>query len=153
MSLEPVDRAAVVVWRWEALLVSTVVYVAGVTLLVTRAPTIVAAIAAPALFILLLAWIAWYPGAKYRHLGWRLDADGIVIHAGVFWRTQSSLARVRIQHTDVYQGPLQRHYGIATLKLYTAGSHYSRIELPGLSHSTATRLRDELQGGKDDDAV
>lgn len=153
MSLESVDRASVSVWRWEALLTSAVIQVAGTTLLVTRAPTTATAIAAPALLILLVAWIAWYPGAKYRHLGWHLDTKGITIHAGVFWRAQSSLSRARIQHTDVYQGPLQRRYGIATLKLYTAGSHYSRIELPGLSHSTATRLRDELQAGQDTDAV
>ena len=60
-----------------------------------------------------------------------------------------ALPRVRIQHTDVSQGPLERRYGIGTLKLYTAGSRHTRIELPGLNHDDAIALRDALlaEGG------
>ena len=63
----------------------------------------------------------------------------------MFWRTQSALPRVRIQHTDVSQGPLQRRYGVATLKLYTAGSRFTRTDLPGIEYADAVALRDRLQ--------
>ena len=106
---------------------------------------------------LLLAAVAayvWkYPPARHRHLRYRIDDVGITIRDGVFWRTWSALPRVRIQHTDVSQGPLQRRYGVAELKLYTAGSRFTRIDLPGLEHAVALALRDELQRHANDDAV
>jgi membrane protein YdbS with pleckstrin-like domain len=98
--------------------------------------------------------VVWrYPPARYRHLRYRIDDVAITIQDGVFWRTQSALPRVRIQHTDVSQGPLQRRYGVATLKLYTAGSRFTRTELPGLEHATAVALRDRLQRQISGDAV
>jgi membrane protein YdbS with pleckstrin-like domain len=73
-----------------------------------------------------------------------LDQFGLVLQNGVWWRKQITLPRVRIQHSDVSQGPLQRRYGVATLKLYTAGSRYTKIELEGVRHEEALALRDSL---------
>lgn len=92
--------------------------------------------------LLVRAWV-WQPIA-WRHLRYAVDEDGIVIERGVLWRSHVSLPRIRIQHTDVTQGPLQRRYGIAALKLYTAGSRYTEIVLPGLAYDDAARLRDAL---------
>lgn len=149
-----VDRGAVPVWRWTGALACA--FVLAVFSVVALAAPLPRVLVIPALLLLLAVLVAvtwWYPAARYRHLAYAIDDTGIVIREGVFWRRQSSLARVRIQHSDVSQGPLQRHYGIATLKLYTAGSHYTKIELPGLAHETAAALRDELQRQDDGDAV
>lgn len=153
MAWKPVDRRAIAAWRWGFALGGAFA-LAGCAafMLASRLPQ---ATTVPALLLLscvaaALGW--WYPAAKYRRLDYSVDETGIVIRAGVFWRTQSSLARTRIQHTDIAQGPLQRHYGIATLKLYTAGSHYTKIELPGLAHDVAVALRLDLQR-EDGDAV
>ena len=88
------------------------------------------------------SWI--WPPIYYRHLCYGVDATGIVIERGVLWRSRIALPRVRIQHTDVSQGPLQRQFGIGTLKLYTAGSRHTMIVLPGLDHPDAIALRDAL---------
>lgn len=146
MEERPVDRGAIAVWRWTGVLASAFTLIVF-TVVALPSPLPVALIV-PALLLLLVilvAWTWWYPAAKYRHLNYSVDETGIIIRAGVFWRAQSALARVRIQHTDVAQGPLQRHYGVATLKLYTAGSHYTKIELPGLAHDAAVALRNDLQ--------
>lgn len=154
MPIQSVDRNAIAVWRWEALFTCLVILVgSGIPFIAGRISPLLAAALLGVILLLLLSWILWYPPAKYRHLGYRLDGNGITIRQGVFWRTQSSVARVRIQHTDVTQGPLQRRYGIATLKLYTAGSSFTKIELPGLTQETAIALRDELQREGDGDAV
>lgn len=146
MQLQPVETRAISVWRWEAIFAAFIILVsASVPLFASRLPASIALVIIATTFALLLGWTLWYPRARFRHMGWCLDDNGLTIQSGVFWRSQSTVARIRIQHTDVSQGPLQRHYGIATLKLYTAGSHFSRIELPGLSYSSAVRLRDELQ--------
>jgi len=91
---------------------------------------------------LMLGWM--YCGAYYRHLQYTVDADALIIRRGVIWQSQLAVPRVRIQHSDVAQGPLQRRFGVGTLKLYTAGSRYTKVEVPGLSHSEALALRDEL---------
>lgn len=154
MTATSVDRGIVSVWRWNALLGGLVPLIAaGVPLFTARIPFAAAIIAEIALLLVVVAWIVWYPAARYRHLAWRVEPGGIFIRDGVFFRHESYVARVRIQHTDVSQGPLQRHYGVADLKLYTAGSRFTKIELPGLSHGIATALRDELQREGEGDAV
>lgn len=94
-----------------------------------------------------MSWL--WPPLFHRHLRYGVDATGIAIESGVIWRSRIALPRVRIQHTDVSQGPLERRYGIGTLKLYTAGSRHTKIELPGLNYDDAISLRDALlaEGG------
>lgn len=147
MQLSHVDPAVIGVWRWHSaitalfLIVGATVFSLTVRLLWPFVPllVIVAAMAH--------AWL--WPAIAYRHLRFGMDATGIAIESGVIWRSRIALPRVRIQHTDVSQGPLERRYGISTLKLYTAGSRYTRIELPGLNHEEAIALRDALlaEGG------
>ena len=143
MDTQRVDPATISVWRWEAMLVVVVlsVGVSGVSLLRLSG----VALLLPLLAALIAIVVAWkLPAARYEALDYSADAAGICIRSGVVWRSQVSLPRVRIQHTDVSQGPLQRRYGVATLKLYTAGSRYTKIDLPGLTHDEAIALRDAL---------
>ena len=63
------------------------------------------------------------------------------------------MPRSRVQHTDVSQGPLERHYGLGTLVVYTAGTDHARVSLPGLAHEVAIQLRDDLRPDRHDDVV
>jgi membrane protein YdbS with pleckstrin-like domain len=153
-----VDARTIAVWRWAALIGS--VPIAGTAAIFTISMAVAGGPAGDILFIaypLLLvalglnAW--WYPAARYGRLRYRLDPLGVTITDGILWRTQSSVPRVRIQHTDISQGPLQRRYGVATLKLYTAGSRFTKIELPGLAYGDAVQLRDRLLESGEGDAV
>jgi hypothetical protein len=156
--VQPVDPRAIAVWRWATALAFTpaiaAVSIAAIATTVARSPAAIAFWIAWPLLLGVIAGSVWkYPPARYRHLRYRIDDAGITIRDGVFWRTWSALPRMRIQHTDVSQGPLERRYGVATLKLYTAGSRFTRIELPGLEHTVAMALRDQLQRQANDDAV
>lgn len=95
---------------------------------------------------------AWPPIA-YRHASYAVDDAGIEIRGGVLWRRVVNVARSRVQHTDVAQGPLERRFGLATLLIYTAGTVHARVDLSGLDHATALRIRDHLLPGTADDAV
>ena len=140
---EHVDPAVISVWRWAGAIAVFALAVAAAVPLFPLRPSL--AFAAAFSVAILGSCVAWYwPPALYRHLTYRIDEFGLVIQEGVLWRSQTTLPRVRIQHSDVSQGPLQRRYGIATLKLYTAGSRYTKVELPGLSHDQALALRDSL---------
>jgi uncharacterized protein len=155
---QPVDPRAIIVWRFTtALAFAPALAAVSIAVIATTAAQSPAAIAFWIAWPLLLATMivtVWrYPPARYRHLRYCVDDAGITIWDGVFWRTWSALPRLRIQHTDVSQGPLQRRYGVATLKLYTAGSRFTRIELPGLEHAVAVALGNRLQRQTNDDAV
>lgn len=99
---------------------------------------------------IVLAWL--YANASYRHARFSLTDDGLRIRRGVFWRTEILVPRSRVQHTDLNRGPVDRHFGLATLKVYTAGTKLASVALSGLPDARAVELRDALVS-EDDDAV
>jgi uncharacterized protein len=101
-----------------------------------------------------LAWLSHrWPEISYRHTFYRVDPQGIEIRRGVLWRRTITVPKSRVQHTDVSQGPLQRTYALGTLVVYTAGTDHARVELRGLNHARAMRIRDHLLPSGGDDAV
>jgi len=102
----------------------------------------------------LLAWwsLRW-PPLWHRHASWSLDATGLQIRHGVWWRHVIRVPRSRVQHTDVTQGPLERRHGLGTLVVHTAGTEHAQVPLGGLDHATALRLRDHLLPREGGDAV
>jgi uncharacterized protein len=90
-------------------------------------------------------WLALkWPEIDYRYWRYRVDADEIEIWSGVLWRQAVVVPRSRVQHIDVSQGPIERSYGLATLSIHTAGTQYSKVDLPGLDHAVALTIRDAL---------
>jgi hypothetical protein len=97
-----------------------------------------------------LAWLAHkWPPIEYRYIRYRIDAQGIEIRMGVVWRTVISVPRSRVQHIDVAQGPLERRYSLASLSIYTAGTEFAKVDLPGLRYGRALRIRDHLLPGRE----
>lgn len=84
------------------------------------------------------------PSLTHRHTGYRVDALGLEIRTGVFWRSVVTVARSRIQHLDVTQGPLERRYGLGRLHVHTAGTADASIVLHGLAYEMAKAIRDNL---------
>lgn len=100
---------------------------------------------AAALFVLVdAAMVVVMPPLVHRRTRYRVDHRGLEIRRGVFWRSVTTVARSRIQHLDVTQGPLERRYGLGRLHVHTAGSQQSTVQLSGLAHETARALRDDL---------
>ena len=94
-----------------------------------------------------------WPAVEHTYHSYRVNTRGIEIRDGVWFRSVVNVARSRIQHTDVSQGPLERRYGLAKLHIHTAGTEQAEVRLPGLAHETALAIRDYLMTGGEDDAV
>ena len=105
--------------------------------------------------IVLIAAVSAYrwPPIAYRHTAYRVDAQGIEIRRGVNWRVVINVPRSRVQHIDVSQGPVERKYGLGTLVIYTAGTDHAKVELAGLEHGRALRIREHLLPSEAGDAV
>lgn len=107
--------------------------------------------------LLLVAGLGWltfrWPEIQHRHKTYRVDARGIEIRRGVFWRRVINVPRLRVQHTDVAQGPIERHFGLGTLIIFTAGTDHAKVVLPGLDYPRALAIRDHLLPEEGSDAV
>lgn len=151
METNNVDRATISVWRWRGVIATSILAV-GSFAFVARSGA--GGMLAPLLVAAVGAALVWYwPKAYFRRLRFGVDTTGIAIERGIVWRSRIAVPRARIQHTDVSQGPLQRRFGVSTLKLYTAGSRHTKIELPGLAHAQALALRDALLAKAGDSGV
>ena len=92
-----------------------------------------------------VAWLSYqWPPIEYRRTRYRVDQDLIEIERGVVFRSWIALPRSRVQHLDVSQGPMMRRHGLGQLSIYTAGTEYSLVTLPGLADDVAHSLRDQL---------
>jgi uncharacterized protein len=95
-----------------------------------------------------LGWL--WANAAFARTRYRLDATGLEIHRGVFWRSETRVPRTRVQHTDINRGPIDRRLGLATLKVYTAGTRMASVDLDGVAAGRALQLRDALLADADD---
>lgn len=91
-----------------------------------------------------------YARAAWWRTRYRLDAEGLLIQRGVFWRSETRVARSRVQHTDIDHGPIDRWLGLADLRVHTAGTRLSAVRLGGLLDARAQELRDALLSQADD---
>lgn len=148
----PLDPRSITVRRIAGAITSAAIGVGTLGALVIR--LIASRPTRTEVMLLLLAWLAtvaaiaafsWlWPPHRFRHSAWRIDASGMRIRAGVFWRSIVSIPHARVQHTDVRQGPVERAFGLATLVVHTAGTENASIELAGIAHETALAIRDHL---------
>ena len=140
------------VWVWGALSVVGPMVLISFLVSVFAQQWVVAAAAAIA-GASIIALVAVYGRAYLARFRCRLLVDGLWVDRGVWWRAETFVPRARVQHTDVQQGPIARRYGIASLKVFTAGASHGEIEIDGLIHADAVWLRDELLGRHGHDGV
>ena len=68
----------------------------------------------------------------------------ITFNNGWLWRSMTTVPFNRVQHCEVSQGILDRYFGLAKLKIYTAGGSSSDVSIPGLYLNQATDLKDYI---------
>ncbi|MFD6415583.1 PH domain-containing protein [Streptomyces sp. NPDC060194] len=96
--------------------------------------------------LLPLAGIAWgWPliARNWRSWGYAEREDDLLIRRGVLWFEQTVVPYGRMQLVEVSSGPLERHFGLASLQLHTAAAA-TDARIPGLLPEEAERLRDRL---------
>jgi hypothetical protein len=125
-------------------------------LVVAAAPVLVAAVAvaaalsgavaavAAAIGILVVAVVVdMFLGRRVRAWGYAERDDDLLVRRGVMVRRLSVVPYGRMQFVDVTAGPVERSFGLATVRMHTAAAH-SDARVPGLPAVEAARLRDNL---------
>ncbi|MEU6526098.1 PH domain-containing protein [Streptomyces sp. NPDC046924] len=96
--------------------------------------------------VLPLAVLAWgWVMLERNWRSWRYAerADDLLISRGVLWRQETIVPYGRMQLVEVTSGPVERHFGLASVQLHTAAAA-TDATIPGLEPAEAERLRDRL---------
>ena len=80
----------------------------------------------------------------FHYKGYVLRNQDITYRSGLLWRDVTSVPFIRIQHCAVNQGPLERLFQLANLRIYTAGGQNSDMSIHGLTPDQAHRLKDYI---------
>ena len=85
----------------------------------------------------------WIVTRRYRAWGYAEREDDLLVRRGVMFARLSVVPYGRMQFIDVTAGPLERAFGLATVRLHTAAAA-TDARIPGLDRDEAGRLRDRL---------
>lgn len=99
-----------------------------------------------ALALLPLALLGWgwvMLGRNWRSWRYAERADDLLISRGVLWQEETVVPYGRMQLVEVTSGPVERHFGLASVQLHTAAAA-TDATIPGLDPAEAERLRDRL---------
>ncbi len=158
VDFQRLDARVINLWQVSNLIgFGVVLLLVGISLGVALAVIPDAVIWLAIAFAALLPLAYWFclvrPKRLYQSWGYRLDEKILETESGLLIRVSRLLPLNRVQHVDIERGPLARLYGLATLILYTAGTHAASLSIPGLDEKVATELRDRLIEIGGDDAV
>jgi len=76
-----------------------------------------------------------------RSRGYAIREQDIHYKKGVIFHKTVSLPYIRIQHVEVESTPMERLYGLTTLKFFTAGGGSADMKIPALTEEASTKLR------------
>jgi membrane protein YdbS with pleckstrin-like domain len=82
-------------------------------------------------------------GRRFRSWGYAEREEDLLVRRGVMFARLSVVPYGRMQFIDVTAGPLERAFGLATVRLHTAAAR-TDARIPGLEREEAARLRDSL---------
>jgi hypothetical protein len=87
------------------------------------------------------AW--WFVRNRFNAWGYLERDEDLEVRRGVMVQRLSVVPYGRMQFVEITTGPVERLFGLATVKLHTAAAA-SDARIPGLHPDEAARLRDRL---------
>lgn len=93
---------------------------------------------------LVYAWV-WLSSSLPRYA---VRQEDVSYYCGVFFRRIVIQPIVRLQHIEISRGVIERLFGLATLKLYSAGGAHHAVVIPGLHYHVAQSLREHITSSR-----
>jgi hypothetical protein len=106
-----------------------------------RSPVAAGVVVAVAVVVGVAGWVA--AARRQSAWGYAERAEDLFVTSGVLVRQLVAVPYGRMQFVDVTAGPLDRYFGIATVRLHTATPR-TDARIPGVVPAEAARLRDRL---------
>jgi membrane protein YdbS with pleckstrin-like domain len=103
----------------------------------------VAAVASVLVVAVLSVGASWFVRNRFRAWGYLERDEDLEVRRGVMVQRLSVVPYGRMQFVEITTGPVERLFGLSTVKLHTAAAA-SDARIPGLHPDEAARLRDRL---------
>jgi hypothetical protein len=87
--------------------------------------------------------LSWFLRRRVRAWRYQERHEDLIVGRGVMVQRLSVVPYGRMQFVEVTAGPIERIFGLSTVKLHTAAAA-SDARIPGLERTDAARLRDRL---------
>lgn len=96
------------------------------------------------------AWLIWlpvaailvaWPALSFNYHGFAVRERDVLVRSGVLWRKVTAVPYNRIQHVETESSVLDRRFGIASVKLYTAGGSGGDLRIRGLAAAASEDIR------------
>lgn len=84
----------------------------------------------------------WLVDKNYQMTGHAMRQRDIVYQTGVVSRSVTTIPFKRIQHCELTEGPIQKIFKLASLKIYTAGGSGSDLTISGLQKDDAAMIKE-----------
>ncbi|OKL45920.1 PH domain-containing protein [Boudabousia marimammalium] len=96
-----------------------------------------------AVVLLLWLWLMWLVSRQVKAFGYYEGERELYLRSGIMFRSMTVIPYGRMQFVDLDEGPIARHYGMASVKLHTASAS-TDATIVGLPREEANRLRKVL---------
>jgi putative membrane protein len=93
-----------------------------------------------------VVFLSLYSLAQYFTYRYRIEADEIVVRSGVFQRSLRHIPFARIQNVGLHQNLLHRLFGVAEVRLESAGSGKPEAQMRVLRLDDAHALEEQVRG-------
>ena len=98
--------------------------------------------------ILIFCLLFIYIIAACRSKSYLVKEHDLSFGCGVIFKRVSIQPFTRLQHIEITRGPMERAFGLATLKLFSAGGPLNTLSIPGLLLEQAETLRGAILDSK-----
>ncbi len=129
--------------RWMEVIFVTVVVAVIAGLIGAGAGSALGAVIAAGMVVAGGAATGWFVQRRVAAWGYCSRDDDLLVRRGVLISRLSVVPYGRMQFVDVTAGPVERSFGLATVKMHTAAAA-SDARIPGLRRADAAVLRDRL---------
>ena len=137
--MEPMAESYVREVKTQLLIIFLPILIASVLPFLLTQITLLLAV--PVFVLMLATVISRLVIQKAQVKGVSLREFDVAYRSGLFWRKTVIVAFSRVQHVEVSSGPLQRKFGLATVKFFTAGGSSVDLKVDGLSTERAEQMR------------
>lgn len=100
--------------------------------------------------VLTVAALVVVPRVRWAIHRWEATDDAIYSRSGLFWEEWRAAPLSRVQTVDKTRGPLERHFGLATVVVTTASSK-GAVRISALDAALAEEMVDRLTILAEDD--
>ena len=101
-------------------------------------------IGVPSIFVVLFVWRLVIVILGFPRKGYLLREHDVSYRSGLLFYKLTTIPFNRIQHVEVSQNIIEKSFGLASVKVFTAGGSVSDLSIPGLLPDKAHQIESFL---------